>query len=218
MRNPFRFAASTADWNRDLLTLAYLEERLRDWTSMQEKARERAATGRYLQLRYEDLAARAQTCLEPILHARNLDWDPQCLQALEHFGLRSESPPVNAAEVARETLLALANGVSGLGQWMQRLDYTLPVGIEKRIAADDPSFRRAGFGVLNMLPEESRGTESKHRPQHLLQQTIKDLERDLAQCEHARRQLEKELRHERDKHFIYYFLARRYHRIRTLLR
>lgn len=246
-RNPFQFARSTAHWNRDPLTLDYLQERLTDWVAIVEKSTQRTATSRYHQIRYEDLVGNPRSCLTPVLESNGLSWHDDCLQALDRFSMKSagESPgPDRAAACDRNELIALTREIQGLEKWMEKLDYSIPQDFEAQIEAPRPDHTRPSFAELNMIAETELDGR-KHRPQHLLQQTVSDLKQacsDLQQawseevgklqkemqCEAAAWQHRWQIEHdnylrerenflnERKRHFIFYFFVRRYHELRVL--
>ena len=241
IRNPFQFARSSGHWNRDPLTLDYLKERLTDWVGMVEKSTQRMTTSRYHQIRYEDLVANPRSCLTPVLESNGLSWHDDCLQALDRFSMKSagEPPgPDRAAACDQNELIALTQEIQGLEKWMKKLDYSIPQDFEAQIEAPQPDHKKASFAELNMIAEAELDGR-KHRPQHLLQQTISDLKQARSegvgklqkelpcksaaawqhkwQIEHDNYLREREnFLNERKKHSIFYFFVRRYHQLRAL--
>jgi hypothetical protein len=123
VRNPFDFARSCADWNEEDLTERYLLERLNDWVAMVRYSRERRSTGRYSEIRYEDLLARPRETLTPVLEAADLAWHDECLRPL---GRRTFFSP-------RTSSLTLGDhgpidSVQGLVPLMAELGYEVPGG------------------------------------------------------------------------------------------
>ena len=187
IRNPFQFARSTAHWNHDPLTLEYLQERLTDWVAIMAKSTQRTTTGRYHQIRYEDLVDDPRSSLTPVLESNGLSWHDDCLQALNRFSMKSagESPgPDRAAACDRNELVALTRETKGLESWMKELDYSIPQNFEAQIEAPRPDHTRPGFAELNMIAETELDGR-KHRPQHLLQQTIYDLKQACSEQKQA---------------------------------
>ena len=83
IRNPFEFAASNAAWNAVPFTYSFMIERLKDWVSMVRYSKLRQQTGRYFEIRYEDLVTDPQKTLSPLFDFLNIDWSVECSKAME---------------------------------------------------------------------------------------------------------------------------------------
>lgn len=83
VRHPFDFARSCADWNGTTLTMDYLEARLSNWVSMLSCNRLRHQTGRYYEVRFEDLVQNPEGMLGPVLDAVELRWEPAMGRVLQ---------------------------------------------------------------------------------------------------------------------------------------
>jgi hypothetical protein len=126
IRHPFSFARSCASWNKEDLTLPYLEDRLRDWTTCVVTSRRRATTGNYLEIRYEDVVRDPAGTLSPVLSRAGLEWHPDCINGLKSRHLASsvqsdDGPVLEQADVGR-----LIDTTPALGSLMAELSYSPP--------------------------------------------------------------------------------------------
>jgi hypothetical protein len=127
IRHPFDFARSSADWNGTLLTRAYLEARLVDWVAMLACNRRRSETGRYREVRLQDLVTDAQASLTPVLEAAGLAWEPAMGQVVASKTMTSRhagNDDDNA--LTREQAEALIDGIPGLAEAMASCGYAPP--------------------------------------------------------------------------------------------
>ncbi|MEY6432693.1 sulfotransferase [Thioalkalicoccus limnaeus] len=127
VRHPFDFARSCARWNGTLLTQAYLEDRLRNWHQMLECHRLRRSTGRYHEVRFEDLVARPRECLMPVLADLDLEWEEAMADALNARTMASSADrDDNEQRLSKRDAEALIARVPGLGAAMASLGYRPP--------------------------------------------------------------------------------------------
>jgi hypothetical protein len=89
IRHPLEFVRSNAAWNRRPLTLDLLRVLLEDWVAYVRKSRERRATDRYAEIRYEDLTTAPASVLSSLFAQLGLAPDPACLVPLETLWLPS---------------------------------------------------------------------------------------------------------------------------------
>ena len=78
VRHPMSFALSCARWMRDRPNEEYLRRRLSDWVGIVKKSRMRRDTGRFHEIRYEDLTRETRATLTPILATLGLKWHSAC--------------------------------------------------------------------------------------------------------------------------------------------
>jgi hypothetical protein len=78
VRHPMSFALSCARWTRNRPDEAYLQQRLSDWVAIVKKSRMRRDTGRFHEIRYEDLTRDTRSTLTPILATLGLQWHSAC--------------------------------------------------------------------------------------------------------------------------------------------
>lgn len=126
LRHPLEYARSNAAWNRKPLYLDRLRSLLEDWVAYVRFNRRRAASGRYFEIRYEQLIANPDGALSALFERLGLAIDPACLAALETPWKASFQRP-GWPQGTRATL----GEVSGLAEIMQGLGYNEP-------AFDDP--------------------------------------------------------------------------------
>jgi hypothetical protein len=93
VRHPaFQAQSSTAHLGVQF-TASVLEDGLRNWVGVTDKSRERLPTGRFLEMRYEDLCAAPSRTLQPLFEALGLPWHPRCdLAAQRSYGRAPPKP------------------------------------------------------------------------------------------------------------------------------
>src|SRR5262245_46012976 len=132
IRHPFEFARSNADWRETPLTAEFLKLRLRDWCDMLCFNRQRAVTGRYFEVRHEDVVADARGAIAPILQAAGLGWDDACATMLgrRHMQSRRHSEDSSALQtLAGDELTAFVADVPQLVPLMSELLYEIPKSV-----------------------------------------------------------------------------------------
>lgn len=118
IRNPFGFARSNAAWDGIPFTASYLKQRLSDWLAMVRWNRKRRSTGRYHELRYEDLIAGPAETLSPLLRRLGLSWHEACAAQLRDHAHRSANRP--------DFPIATLPPISGFSEAMEELGYDVP--------------------------------------------------------------------------------------------
>jgi hypothetical protein len=122
VRHPLEFARSAANWTRQPLTLDALRSFLHDWMTYLHKNQERAGTGRYLIVKYEDLVAYPNRVMTEILGRLDLALEPQCLVPLETLHL----PSAGRSGWPQGTRATLTS-IRGLEPVMAELGYREPM-------------------------------------------------------------------------------------------
>jgi hypothetical protein len=127
VRHPFDFARSCAAWNGTRLTRDYLEARLSNWVDMLACHRRRKDTGRYHEIRVEDLALDPETTLDPVLNALGLSWDPAISTVLSNRAMASSyAHDDNGKTLTSDDAEALIAGIPGLAAAMDSCRYVAP--------------------------------------------------------------------------------------------
>ncbi len=83
VRNPVRYAISTAGRTKDVFTREFMTGQLNNWVRMEEYNGRRAATKRYCRLRYEDLIAEPEKEMKRLTSFIGIPWDKKCLNPLK---------------------------------------------------------------------------------------------------------------------------------------
>jgi hypothetical protein len=98
VRHPLHQIRAQARMSKQALTLETTKEFLDTWLAIVEMSRKRASTGRYLEIRYEDLIRAPQVVLSPVLQALGLAWGEECRRPLaRQWGAKSEDLPLPPA-------------------------------------------------------------------------------------------------------------------------
>jgi hypothetical protein len=107
VRNPLEFARSAVGWTGVDMNEESLAIKLRTWLRMADIARERASTGRYVEMRYEDLVANPEAALAPLFSVLGLPYSQSCSMPMAESWVPSRSLP-HLPEVPLEQLIAEA--------------------------------------------------------------------------------------------------------------
>ncbi len=127
VRHPFDFARSCAAWNGTLLTRDYLEARLSNWVDMVECNRRRIDTGRYHEIRMEDVARKPEETLDPILSELGLGWESAMTTALGKKTMASDQHTDDeTASLSSNEINMLIDQIPGLAEAMNLYCYTAP--------------------------------------------------------------------------------------------
>jgi uncharacterized coiled-coil DUF342 family protein len=198
VRNPFDFALSTANWNRDILDINYLYNRLLDWVSMVRYSRERADTGRYFEIRYEKLVQNARSVVEPILKQVKIAWHPNCEEASKQFVLRSKSGSRSKKQTEtslkekEEDLSTLIATVEGLPELLSEFDYKIPETLlDHLVTSDQVQADQAAF--VNLHDVQNQNISRFHKPQYLWQQLYEQMNQKYYAAEQLSQQLSAEV-------------------------
>jgi hypothetical protein len=185
IRNPFEFTESCASWNNERLTLSYLRDRLIDWVAIIKYSRRLIPTKRYFEVRYEDLIAKPQETIQPILERADLTWHAECEKALESFVLRSNKKscnPVDSMQSAHDVKHILETTEDAIAL-MRELDYTIPEMIP--IDTSDPVHESLPVTELHM---QEPMLHQVHKPQYLLNQSLQQYALLQRTCQQMQKQ------------------------------
>ena len=190
VRNPFNCALSNTNWNREPLTLEFLEERLHHWVLMAIKNSRNSTVERYCEIRYEDLVNDPQSVVRPLLEANGLAWNDACLEPLKRVEMKSVQQKVEPRDAPydRAVLTELVKKIDGLVQWMERFDYAIPEDFEQLVVAPQPNFKRAEYADLSLIKNEQPATASAlhyHIPHRMLKQITLELKTRSDQLDHS---------------------------------
>ena len=165
IRHPFDFARSCADWNGTALTLDYLEARLSNWVSMLACNQLRSQTGRYDEIRLEDLMVRPEETLSPVLKAAGLSWESAMGKTLEKKTM-SSCKTSHDDEVVLTTADAevLIEKIPGLLAAMTSFDYSPPA---RTTLASEPRPERSVD-----LQGGERETHGRYLPRYCLKRSF----------------------------------------------
>jgi hypothetical protein len=119
VRHPAHQAQSSVAHLGADFTRSVLEDCLRNWVGITEKSRQRSATGRFFELRYEGLCTAPDRTLKPLLDTLGLAWHPRCgLAAQRSYGRAPPKAPLP------KHALSLIDAVPRLRQLMAEFGYS----------------------------------------------------------------------------------------------
>ena len=134
VRHPLDQVRSAARLSGMSLTGETIPALLANWLMIVEMSRRRAGTGRFHEIKYEDLRAAPRRAISPLLDAVNLDWHDECgLQLYRQWGAKSDRQPLLG------DVEALIGAVDGLARMMAAYEYQ-PTDIKSdRVMPKPPS-------------------------------------------------------------------------------
>lgn len=156
VRNPLDYARSAIDWNGVEMTETVLANQLKSWSRMVDVSRERKSTGRFVEIRYEDLISDAETALAPLFAMLGLSYSSSCSSPLKNLWVASKSP----SEIPKMFLTKLM----GIVELQEKLD---SLGYE--IAKDEPA-REICFSANQDIEKENE--EQSHKPNLLVKESV----------------------------------------------
>ena len=173
IRNPFGFIESCSNWNNKELTLGYMQDRLIDWVSIIKHSRKLIPTGRYVEVRYEDLIAQPQETMEPILARLSLTWHAGCEKILGNFVLRSNKKSYNHIDVKEHAadIVRIVDTTKDVAALMKELDYKIPETV--KIHNDGALLESPQITDLHI---QSPMLQQPHQPQYLLNKKLHELD------------------------------------------
>jgi hypothetical protein len=89
IRHPLDYLGSYVGWNGSDVSLSAFQRHLNEWMAIVRYSRARMATGRYLEVRYEDLKKSARTALSPLFERLQIDWADACADVMKEKRLDS---------------------------------------------------------------------------------------------------------------------------------
>jgi hypothetical protein len=104
VRNPIRFAISTAGRDDRAFTRKMFEGQLTNWVKMHEYNCKRAETKRYYLVRYEDMISKSEKTIKSLLEFVSVEWDENCLNAMERRYVPSWRDPLDGVNVFSKPL------------------------------------------------------------------------------------------------------------------
>jgi glycosyltransferase involved in cell wall biosynthesis len=173
VRNPFDFARSSAQWNRETFDEAYLKRRLFEWGLMTRKCRERKSTGRYYEVRFEDLIVEPERALSDLFDHLAIAWNPDNAEILKTKYIASSDQNLKLTE----TLLAdgvgiVANQVDGLRSELERCGYSPPEMLQ---------FSQPVLSADESAQQENSRSLVARSPRAFMDRRIQDMEHKLDQ-------------------------------------
>lgn len=99
VRNPFRYAISTAGRVKEEFTRKMFEDQLNNWVEMHEYNSMRADTGRYYLVRYEDIVDKPKEILKRIFDFVDIPWNEKCLDVLQQRYVPSLRDPLEGKDL-----------------------------------------------------------------------------------------------------------------------
>lgn len=94
VRNPFKYAISTAGRVEEEFTREMFDEQLNNWVKMHEYNSRRTATGRYYLVRYEDIVDKPEETLRKIFKFVGISWNETCLGVMQQSYVPSLRDPL----------------------------------------------------------------------------------------------------------------------------
>jgi len=121
VRHPLDWLPAAARLSGNALSDETIPGHLRTWVANVVTSRQRAATGRYHEIKYEDLQAEPALALSPLLNSLGLDWHRECALPLSRqWGTVSTRLPLPLPKI-REYVSA----IDGLEQIMFEYGYSV---------------------------------------------------------------------------------------------
>jgi Sulfotransferase family len=102
----------------------YIENTLHQWVLIIRKSRQLSDTGRFIELRYEDLVETPAEMMKSLLTQLGLRWQERCLRAFDDRAMASRPgsyPRVGAIKLSSRSM---ESWVPGLSELCEELGYT----------------------------------------------------------------------------------------------
>jgi hypothetical protein len=163
VRNPLDYACSALRWKGIEMSRTQLEVHIKRWSMMIDVSRERVSTGRFVEIRYEDLVESPQSALAPIFERLGLEFHESCMAPLEQAWAVSASPsrpvPVPVTELMES---------SGVLQLVDELGYAIhdghsPEGVIKPRAPADLNVAAARTESNKLVSDQEETTVAAGR-------------------------------------------------------
>ncbi len=194
VRDPFDFTRSNAGHSGVDLSREYLRQRLNDWSAVLRHSRKRRQTGRYLEVRHEDIVREPETTIGTLCEFLGLPYDDACARLVTEKINSSPQPTVEADEVlTADEARELAGKVPDLLRHLDELGYSVPESfpLQKKSSLPTTAFASVTPGqfwaerILTLPIEEIpvAGLDQTHRSQFWKEeqtQTLSERLRDSA--------------------------------------
>lgn len=146
-RNPLHCALSAIAWSGRELTEEVLTVQFQSWARMIDVSGERRLTGRYLEVRYEDLVEQPENSLLPLLKVIGLTFSPHCKEPLkERWVPSSVLPEMPDADLVPRIVSGL--GIEGKLEKLGYLDLLSESSRDDVIRCADPAREEERFFEL----------------------------------------------------------------------
>ncbi|HYA76302.1 MAG TPA: sulfotransferase [Burkholderiaceae bacterium] len=143
VRHPIEWLHSAARLSKRTLSGSFNRIMLKSWVATIKTSRQRAATGRYYEVRYEDLQANAAHALAPLLGGLGLAWHRECeLPLYRQWGTAAQHQALRPRKIRK-----YVSSIVGLEQLMSDYGYSAGGG------ASEPDKRRFRQSCLERLPD-----------------------------------------------------------------
>lgn len=191
VRNPFTFVRSNAGHTGMNLNENYLMTRLSGWREVLRHSRRRALTGRYMEVRYEDLCKEPAPSVEQICNFLRVPNEPSCAEEVKRRENSSPRPVHTGRVLNKQEIERVIGKIPGFQQSIEELGYAIPEGLElygkEELPEGSVSDERAEQAIAarvfqldpNLLPEA--GLDQVHDSQYWLEVELKALRKQLLQ-------------------------------------
>ncbi len=144
VRNPFRYAISTAGREQGEFTREMLDRQLSYWVAIHEYNKKRIETGRYCFLRYEDILDCPEKNVKMVCDFIGINWKEQCLAAMKKKWVPSLRDPLEGRNILNKSFK-----VNGLYQYVKELGYSDDIDSMGIALKDDRKKNSFGNNVLS---------------------------------------------------------------------
>lgn len=126
VRHPLDYARSAIGWNQKEISRDIITNQLQAWSRIVAKSLERKTTGRFVQVKYEDLIKAPEATLDHLFKIMDSSkWHPACLEPLKQFWVATKQLPEIPIDMFNEIAETL-----GVKEQILELGYEL--GSEER--------------------------------------------------------------------------------------
>lgn len=122
VRSPLGYVRSAFGWKGRTPTLEELRHQLQTWLHIVRKSRERRDTGRYVEIRYEDLVESPEDALAALFALLGLCWNDDCLFPLRQNWVATRHLPLIDPEWFKNCVEDL-----GMAPMLDELGYSVTV-------------------------------------------------------------------------------------------
>ncbi|MCP3931920.1 MAG: sulfotransferase [Bacteroidetes bacterium] len=119
VRNPIRYAISTAGRDQEKFTRQLFDKQLLNWVKIHDYNSTRANTKRYQLVRYEDILDSPNEVIRRILEFLDVEWNPECLEPMNQSYVPSLRDPLESNKEISNKPIKL----KGLYQHVEDFEY-----------------------------------------------------------------------------------------------